>query len=411
MLEADRARDEAEKAGRDLNRILNENELGYFCVTDRSGLILQANRAEAQLLGYDSSDELKDRVNRLALLEDQEARRAIELQLEQAGAGAGPAQHPAHAPAGGLRHFLTNLRALRGGDDGEIPGYEGIVDRDITAEVLLDQEKQRENALRDGFNEAFSSSAKVAEFFSAILEVGARQSAAGRGALLLVGDETEIPAKAPGRRGDLAAGRAPRGARLHRPASGPAQCAVVGAGGPGLRPLPARRVRGPPRRRTARRAPPTRFRWKDLDGEVRGLVLLRGPRMDPAELAQRDDALSRFLTRVTVGYPLVHRAELRQRIKREIRNFLSAGELEAQMQEVVAWLRTELPHRRREARAAALERGADEVLPVAPRGRVHAARDADHPQRQPAEHPAPRPWRAAAARPGQADLRGLSCPS
>ncbi len=76
MLEADRARDEAEKAGKDLNRILNENELGYFR-TDRSGLILQANRAEAQLLGYDSSDELKDRVNRLALLEDQEARRAI----------------------------------------------------------------------------------------------------------------------------------------------------------------------------------------------------------------------------------------------------------------------------------------------------------------------------------------------
>ncbi len=67
-------------------------------------------------------------------------------------------------------------------------------------------------------------------------------------------------------------------------------------------------------------------------------MLLRGPRMDPAELAQRDDALSRFLTRVTVG--IRSSTEPSPAHQAQIRNFLSAGELEAQMQEVVAWLRT-----------------------------------------------------------------------
>lgn len=331
--ESERARQEAERAGEELNRILNENDLGYFR-TDRSGLILQANRAEALLLGYDSPEELKNQVNRLALLEDQERRRIIEFQLERAGQ-VRDVRNTLRNRRQEVRHFLTNLRALPAGDDGELPGYEGI-DRDITGEVLLDQEKQRENALRDGFNEAFSSSARVADFFSAILEVGARQSSAGRGALLLVGEETEIPAKLLVVEATWAGAESREGHVFTVPPEVRLEEVGATASSRFLDGLSAALLGDEQPGELAYKIP-----MQDLDGDIRGVVLLRGPQVDPAELAQRADALGRFLTRVTVGYPLVHRAEL-QRIKREIRNFLSAGELEAQMQEVVAWLRTEL---------------------------------------------------------------------
>lgn len=322
---------EVEKGKDDLARVLNENNLGYFRA-DRDGVIKEANKAEASLLGYKTPEEIKtQKTTRLAMMEDQNEREVLLNGLTKNGI---VWNYPNRIRTVNqeIVHLRTNFQALKSGDDGELTGFEGI-DRDVTAEALLEQEKERQRILIERVNEALSTSSSVGELFAAVLEIVAEQASAHSAALLLVGDETEIPATlfivqslSPQKTEDIG-----RVFQLPKENEDDLTGAEPSAFGTQI----AQTLFGTEAEdETTIQIPMLRLE------KQYGLALLRIERL--GDLEERQDALRQTLARVAFNYLHVHRSEL-QALRQKIRELLSQpGDLDAQMQGVVQLLREEL---------------------------------------------------------------------
>lgn len=180
----------AQRARELLENILDQTRHGFFR-TDRDGLILDLNAAEARILGYDTPEEVRRRVNRFEVIANQVDADEVRQKLLSGGGAQGIVQ-PIRQSVGASVYVRTYGLPAEDHSRHEKAGFQGI-DYDVTEEFRRERKRESELQLQAKLNDALYKSS-IAAYFNHILVTIAQHVCAEAGALLLCGIDSQANA-------------------------------------------------------------------------------------------------------------------------------------------------------------------------------------------------------------------------